>query len=56
MAFEDTDNKVMVRECVECGFIDKLSTLVNQPKEMQTRVTPEKSASEEPVQVIKILK
>lgn len=56
MAAEDTDQKVMLRECVECGFTDKMSTVVNQPKEMQTRVTPDSELASEAVQVIKILK
>lgn len=55
MASEDEDAKVMLRECVECGFTDQLSTIVNQPKEMQTRVTPESAAPVE-AQVVKILK
>ena len=56
MAFEDTEQKVLVRECVACGFTDKISTIVNQPKELQTRVTGEQPAADETVQVIKILK
>jgi len=56
MAFEDTEQKVLIRECVECGFTDRLSTVVNQPKEMKTRVTPEAEPSSAAVQVIKILK
>lgn len=58
MAAEDTENKVMLRECVECGFTDKMSTVVNQPKELDTRVTPESATanSNDAVQVIKILK
>lgn len=56
MAAEDTEHKVLLRECVECGFSDKMSTVVNQAKELDTRVTPESEVSSEPVQVIKILK
>jgi uncharacterized metal-binding protein (TIGR02443 family) len=56
MAYEDTDNKVMVRECVECGFTDKISTIVNQPKELNTRVTSDERSTDDTVQVIKILK
>ncbi len=55
-AVEDVDQKVMIRECIECGFIDRLSTVVNQPKEMQTRVTPTQDNGSDAVQVVKILK
>lgn len=55
MAAEDTEKKVLLRECVDCGFTDELSTIVNQPKEMQTRVTPNSDAPVE-VQPVKILK
>lgn len=57
MAAENESEKVMLRECVECGFTDRLSTVVNQPKEVTTRVTPDSAPpSEETVQVVKILK
>lgn len=57
MAAEDESQKVMLRECVDCGFSDRLSTVVNQPKEMTTRVTSDSSApSDEAAQVVKILK
>lgn len=57
MAAEDTEQKVLLRECVDCGFTDKMSTVVNVPKEMQTRVTSsgETATDNEPVQIIKIL-
>lgn len=55
MAYEDTEQKVMIRECVDCGFTDRMSTVVNQPKEMSTRVTPEQNTADDAVQVIKIL-
>ena len=57
MAAEDTEQKVLLRECVECGFHDKMSTVVNVPKEMPTRVSTatESTAAHEPVQIIKIL-
>ena len=54
-AAEDTEAKLLLRECVECGFTDQISTIVNQPKEMQTRVTQEPTAPVE-AQIIKILK
>ena len=56
LAAEDTEQKVLLRECVECGFSDKMSTVVNQPKELDTRVSPETEKSSAAVQVIKILK
>ncbi|MEJ2043400.1 MAG: YheV family putative zinc ribbon protein [Reinekea sp.] len=56
MAYDDDADKVMIRECVACGFTDRISTIVNQPKEIQTRVTPESADSDDAVQVIKILK
>jgi uncharacterized metal-binding protein (TIGR02443 family) len=56
MAVEDIEQKVLLRECVECGFTDRLSTVVNQPKEVQTRVTPDSELASDAVQVIKILK
>ncbi len=56
MAAEDTEQKVLLRECVECGFTDKMSTVVNTPKEMQTRVTVNDVVElHEPVQIIKII-
>lgn len=56
MAFEDDTEKVMIRECVDCGFTDRLSTVVNAPTEVKTRVTPESVApSDDTVQVVKIL-
>ena len=57
MAAEDTEHKVLIRECVECGFHDKMSTVVNVPKEMPTRVShqAESTTAQEPVQIIKIL-
>ena len=46
-AYTDQDRKVMVRECVDCGFEDELSTVVNQPNELKTRVneTTDKTAN-----------
>ncbi|MDX1343547.1 MAG: YheV family putative zinc ribbon protein [Reinekea sp.] len=57
MAAEDTEQQVLLRECVECGFHDRMSTVVNTPKEIQTRVSPDvdSNAKQEAVQVIKIL-
>lgn len=37
--YED-DGDTMVRECVDCGFIDRVSQSVNTPKEVSTRVNP----------------
>lgn len=55
MAYEEPDNQVMVRECIDCGFTDRLSTVVNQPAEMNTRVTPASQTTELVPQVVKII-
>lgn len=55
-AYEDSEKKVLVRECIDCGFTDRMSTVVNQPKEMETRVTPNNQPSTDSVQVVKIIK
>lgn len=55
-AYEDSEKKVLIRECIDCGFSDRMSTVVNQPKEMETRVTPEPEPSSETIQVVKIMK
>lgn len=34
---------IMVRECVDCGFVDRISQSVNTPTEVSTRVSPAKS-------------
>ncbi|TXR54733.1 YheV family putative zinc ribbon protein [Reinekea thalattae] len=45
-----------VRECVECGFSDRISTQVNTPKEITTRVTPESvQLKDEHIQVVKFI-
>lgn len=55
-AYELEDEQVMVRECVDCGFIDRMSTVVNQPRELGTRVTPKRPlSSDESIQVINIM-
>ena len=57
LAYEDVERKVMVRECVQCGFTVEISTVVNQPKEMITRVSERTDTeSDAPVQVVKIIK
>ena len=37
-AYNDEARFMLVRECVDCGFEDELSTQVNQPNELKTRV------------------
>lgn len=54
-AANNEQEKVMIRECVECGFTDRISTQVNSPKELNTRVSPAHSAGDEQVQVVKII-
>lgn len=49
------DGQVMVRECVDCGYQDRISQGVNSPREMTTRVTPQKVPVEVPASPIKIL-
>lgn len=34
------DGAVMVRECVDCGYIDRISQTHQSVKEIETRVTP----------------
>lgn len=41
--YED-DGDIMVRECVDCGFVDRISQSVNSPREPSTRVSPPSSA------------
>ena len=43
----------MVRECVDCGFEDALSTAVNQPTELGTRVNVVESHDDVPSEPIK---
>ncbi len=54
MAAEDTEQKVLIRECVACGFTDRMSTVVNQPQELDTRVAG-KVAVEVEAQAIKFI-
>lgn len=54
-AAEDTEAKVMERECVECGFTDRMSTQVNAPSELNTRVTPSNETPDAETQVVKII-
>ncbi len=57
-AWDNTEEELLLRECVECGFTDRISTSVNVPKELGTRVTPSQvsAPNSDTVQVIKILK
>jgi uncharacterized metal-binding protein (TIGR02443 family) len=55
VAVNNEEEKVLIRECVECGFTDRISTQVNSPKELNTRVTLEENSSEAPVQIVKII-
>ncbi len=52
----EDDGKTLVRECVECGYIDRISQGVNTPREVVTRVTPEQREPDEtdaiPVKII----
>jgi uncharacterized metal-binding protein (TIGR02443 family) len=56
-AGETEDGAVLERECIECGFVDRLSTGLNTPNEVSTRVTDKapSSADNEPVQIVKII-
>lgn len=55
-AWESEDGAFLERECVECGFTDRISTGVNTPKELQTRVSVEpKRTDSDPVQIVKII-
>ena len=55
MAVNDTEQQVLIRDCIDCGFTDRLSTGVNEPKEMSTRVTTDEQYVDAAVQVIKII-
>ena len=57
-AWDNTEEELLLRECVECGFTDRISTSVNAPKELDTRVTPSQVSepSSDTVQFIKIIK
>ncbi len=57
-AWDNIEEELLMRECVDCGFTDRISTSVNLPKELSTRVTPThvSTPSSDTVQVIKILK
>ena len=51
-AERDDEKRVMVRECVECGFEDAIYD--NAPGEIPTRVTPVDPADQVEVQPLKI--
>ncbi|TCS43843.1 YheV family putative zinc ribbon protein [Reinekea marinisedimentorum] len=55
VAVNNEEEKALIRECVACGFTDRISTQVNSPKELDTRVSPQKSEDEAPVQIVKII-
>lgn len=55
VAVNNEEEKVLIRECVECGFSDRISTQVNTPKELDTRVTAPQDVEEAPVQIVKII-
>ncbi|BCE03703.1 YheV family putative zinc ribbon protein [Marinicellulosiphila megalodicopiae] len=38
-AYQDVEKALYHRDCVDCGFEDALSTAVNQPNELSTRVS-----------------
>lgn len=52
--YED-DGNIMVRECVDCGYIDRISQSVNQPREVSTRVSPTASEPEVDATPVKII-
>ena len=52
-AYRDTEKSLMIRECVDCGFEDALSTVVNQPNELGTRVNVTQSRDDVPSESIK---
>jgi len=55
MAVNDTHQEVLIRDCIDCGFTDRLSTGVNQTKEVSTRITADDSFVNAAVEVIKII-
>lgn len=57
VAVDDIKNKVRIRECVDCGFSDRISTIVNSPQEIETRVSASAvQVGFDKIEVIKILK
>jgi uncharacterized metal-binding protein (TIGR02443 family) len=56
-AGENEEGTVLERECIECGFVDHLSTGLNVPNEISTRVSDKASLSpdSEPVQIVRII-
>ncbi|WP_320822086.1 YheV family putative metal-binding protein [Reinekea sp.] len=54
-AVNDTQEQVLIRDCIDCGFTDRLSTGVNEPKEVTTRITADDQFVNAAVQVIKII-
>lgn len=51
-AERDETRQLIVRDCVECGFIDELTDQSEQ-QELPTRVTPKPTKPEPEVQAIK---
>lgn len=49
------DGDVMVRECVECGFSDRISQGVNRPSELATRVNHPDQQPQAEAQPVRIL-
>ncbi|MFG1495766.1 YheV family putative zinc ribbon protein [Saccharospirillum sp. HFRX-1] len=49
------DGDVMVRECVECGFTDRISQAVNAPTELDTRVSQSNQQADIEAQPVRIL-
>jgi uncharacterized metal-binding protein (TIGR02443 family) len=55
-AGETEDGALLERECIECGFVDHLSTGLNTPNEIATRVSENVARLDgEPVQIVKII-
>jgi len=55
-AGSEDDGNTLVRECVDCGYIDRISQGINTPKEVDTRVTPKQPEPDDtdaiPVKII----
>lgn len=55
-AGSEDDGKTLVRECVDCGHMDRISQGVNTPQEVDTRVSQNPATSDDtdavPVNII----
>lgn len=50
-----SDGKVMIRECVDCGFTDRISEAVNSPSELTTRVSQPPRPTDTEAQPVRII-